>query len=105
MVSAAEVDAYLPCVSAGTPEMLYSGWDDGASVLYRQRLPSGFEESPISVVASDPAGMSDVQLALDSGMKLHAVWVQRAEGDNRDVFYARLAFDTFFPAVFENGRD
>jgi hypothetical protein len=103
-VSTTQSDAYLPCVSAGTEEVLYSGWDDGTSILCRRRLPTGFDGSPVTVVASDPSGMSDVRLALDPDMKLHAVWVQHAAGGNRDVFYARLAYDTFFPAVFEGGR-
>jgi hypothetical protein len=102
-ISVTQSDAYLPCVSAGREDVVYSGWDDGTSILYRQRLPTGFDGSPVTVVASDPSGMSDVRLALDSEMRLHAVWVQRVEGGNRDVFYARLAFDTFFPAVFEGG--
>jgi len=101
--SDAESDAYLPCVSVGTGNVLYAGWDESTSVLYRQRSPGGFSESPVIVVASDPAGVSDVRLALDGGGRLHAVWAQRVAAGNRDVFYARLSFETFLPVAFKRG--
>ncbi len=102
-VSVAESNAYLPCVSAGAESVVYAGWDEGTSVLYRRRLREGFSESPVVLVASDPAGVSDVRLALDKGGRLHAVWAQRVAAGNRDIFYACLSLQTFLPLAFQRG--
>jgi hypothetical protein len=98
-VSEGEGQAYLPSQALGRGSSVFIGWDVGTEALFRLRSSTGAAWSAPLIVVEDPTGVSDLQLAVDSGGRLMAAWVQRAAGDNWDVFFGELTYRVLLPVV------
>jgi hypothetical protein len=103
-ISGEEVEGYLPCIAATSSGTVYAGWDESTRAQYRQKRADNASWSAVTLVMSDPVGVADLQLAVDGKGRLHAVWTQRVDAENWDVFYARLSFELALPIVLKNVR-
>ena len=102
VVSDGESDANLPCIAVNQSSAVYLGWEESSRLLYRQKAQGGDLWSAAAIVASDTAGVSDLQLAPDNAGRLHAVWTQRLSPGNWDVFYADLSYRQVLPFIIRN---
>lgn len=102
MVSDGTAESYLPCIVHSRGASIYTGWDQDTQALYRQRGVNAGQWSRIDSVMCNPVGVADLQLAVDSGSRLHAAWTQRVGSDNWDVFYMDLTHWLALPILLRN---
>ena len=96
-ISENEADAFLPTLQVNISRTAYVGWDEGTLALYRQRGSNELQWSTSNAVGDDPAGATDLQLAVDAAGRLHAAWAERVTPSNWDVFYQCLAHRLVLP--------
>ena len=100
-ISSQGADAYVPSEAVGPGAAVYIGWDEGVRAVYRQRAGGRDEWSQPATVKSDPSGVTDLVLAIDSQGQFHAVWSNRVTTDNWDVYYQRLSSRLVLPVLIK----
>ncbi len=96
-ISESALDAYLPCLATRDNNQLYVGWDNGLSAQYCSRHISESLWSPRREVRRDPMGVTDLNLAVDSLGRLHAVWAELTAANDWEVLYQELSYRALLP--------